>query len=161
MCSENLLQFGGHDLAAGMSIEESKIPDFKNAFEKIVSSNLKDTNELVIDADMEITKNELNVSLIRDIYVIKPYGQANPSPLFVYRGLKIHSIRTLKEDKHLKFTLKDGSTLIEALAFSQGIRRDEFKVGDKIDVLCSVEINTYNTPRTLQFVLQDFKKSIE
>lgn len=161
LCSDKLIQFGGHELAAGMSIEENSIIDFKESFEKVVSENISDINEQIIDVDMEISKKDLNVNLIKDIYLIRPYGQSNPSPLFVYKGLKIHSIRTLKDDKHLKFTLKDDRVLIEALAFSQGARRDEFKVGDKIDVLCSVELNTYTTPKTIQLVLQDFKKSVE
>lgn len=161
LCSDKLLQFGGHELAAGMSIEEEKIPEFKDVFEKVVTDNMGDNNEQIINVDMEISKTDLNVNLIKDIHLVKPYGQSNSSPLFVYKGLKVHAIRTLKEDKHLKFTLKDDRILIEALAFSQGARRDEFKVGDKIDVLCSVELNTYNSPKTIQLVLQDFKKSVD
>ena len=61
---------------------------------------------------------------------------------------------------HLYFTLKDDKFLIEAIAFSQGDRRDEIKIGDLIDVVCNVEVNTYNTPKTIQLVVQDFKKSI-
>ena len=110
---------------------------------------------------MEIKKSDLGVQILKDINRIKPYGQANNTPLFLYKGLKIHSIRTLKEEKHLKFTLQDERVLLEALAFSQGARRDEVRLGDKIDVLCNVEINSYNTPRTIQLILQDFKKTVD
>ena len=79
---------------------------------------------------------------------------------FLYFYIKVVAIRTLKDDKHLKFTLKDDKFLIEAIAFSQGDRRDEIKIGDLIDVVCNVEVNTYNTPKTIQLVVQDFKKSI-
>lgn len=92
--------------------------------------------------------------------MLRPYGQSNKLPLFLYRDLKITAIRTLKEDKHLKFTLKDNKFLIEALAFSQGDRRDDIKIGDKIDVVCNVELNTFNSQRTIQLIIQDFKKSI-
>ena len=160
-CSEHLIQFGGHELAAGMSIEEEKIEKFKEAFEKSVTENLTEGNEQVIDVDMEITKADLNINLLKDINLVKPYGQTNPSPVFLYKGLKIHSIRTLKEEKHLKFTFKDEKILIEALAFSQGSRRDEFRIGDRVDVICNVELNTYNSPKTIQLILQDFKKSVD
>ena len=159
-CSKHLVQFGGHELAAGMSIESENIDKFREEFESAVTNSLSDTSEKIIDVDMEITKSDLNVSLLKDILKIKPYGQSNPMPLFIYKGLKVHSIRTLKEDKHLKFTLKDERILVEALAFSQGSRRDELRIGDKIDVLCNVELNTYKSPRTIQLVLQDFKKSV-
>lgn len=160
LSKEYLIQFGGHELAAGMSIEEKNIAKFREEFEKIVSQNMKDLVQ-VIDVDMEIKKCDLNIELLKDINKIKPYGQSNNTPLFLYKGLKVTSIRTLKEEKHLKFTFQDEKVLLEALAFSQGARRDEFKLGDKVDVLCNVEINSYTTPRTIQLVLQDFKKSVE
>lgn len=157
---EFLIQFGGHELAAGMSIEEENIPLFRNKFEEVATKDMKDLVQ-VIDVDMEIKKSDLGVQILKDINKIKPYGQSNNTPLFLYKGLKIHSIRTLKEEKHLKFTLQDERVLLEALAFSQGSRRDEFRIGDKIDVLCNVEINSYNTPRTIQLILQDFKKTVD
>lgn len=160
LSKEYLIQFGGHELAAGMSIKEENIEKFREEFEKIVSQNMKDLVQ-IIDVDMEIKKSDLGVQILKDINSIKPFGQSNNTPLFLYKGLKVQSIRTLKEEKHLKFTFQDEKVLLEALAFSQGARRDEFKLGDKVDVLCNVEINSYNTPRTIQLVLQDFKKSVE
>ena len=159
-CSNNLIQFGGHELAAGMSIEEDKIDLFREDFEKAVTENINKNDEQIIDVDLEIKKEDLNIKLLKDIAKVRPFGQSNQAPLFVYKGLKVHAIRTLKEDKHLKFTLKDERILVEALAFMQGQRRDEFKVGDKVDVLCNVEVNTFNQPKTIQLILQDFKKSV-
>lgn len=160
LSKEYLIQFGGHELAAGMSIKEENIEKFREKFEEVVSQNMKDLVQ-IIDVDMEIKKSDLGVQILKDINSIKPFGQSNNTPLFLYKGLKVTSIRTLKEEKHLKFTFQDEKVLLEALAFSQGARRDEFKLGDKVDVLCNVEINSYNTPRTIQLVLQDFKKSVE
>ncbi len=159
-CKELLIQFGGHELAAGLSIEENKINDFIDRFEVVVEKNSIKLNEQIIDIDLEIFKEDLNVQIIKDIYNLKPYGQSNKQPLFVYKNLKIHSIRTLKDDKHLKLTLKDEKYLIDAVAFSQGDRRDELKIGDKIDVICNIELNSYNTPKTIQLLIQDFKKSL-
>lgn len=159
-CKDYLLQFGGHELAAGLSIDENKIEAFKDAFENETTIRAKNLQEQIIDIDLAITYRSLNVSLIKDLYALKPYGQSNKEPLFLYKSLKVQAIRTLKDDKHLKLTLKDDRFLIEALAFSQGNRRDEIKIGDKIDVICNVEINTFNTPKTIQLIVQDFKKSI-
>ncbi len=159
-CKDLLIQFGGHELAAGLSIEENKIEEFINRFEKVVSENIKGEIKQIIPVDEKIDYRNLNVELLKDINILKPYGQANKEPIFMYKGLKIQSIRTIKEDKHLKLTLRDGKYQIEALAFSKGDRRDELKLGDKIDVLCNVDINTYTTPKTIQLILQDFKKSV-
>ena len=159
-CKDYLIQFGGHELAAGLSIEENKIEEFKEAFEKETIIRAKDLKEQIIDIDLAITYRNLNISLIKDLYVLKPYGQSNKEPLFLYKSLKVQAIRTIKDDKHLKLTLKDDRFLIEALAFSQGNRRDEIKIGDKIDVIGNVEVNTFNTPKTIQLIIQDFKKSV-
>ncbi len=159
-CKESLIQFGGHELAAGLSIEEDKIKEFTDVFEKVVTDGIVGEVKQIISVDERINYRDLNVNLLKDISTLKPYGQANREPLFLYKGLKVQSIRTIKEDKHLKLTLRDDKYQIEALAFSQGNRRDELRLGDKIDVLCSVDINTYTTPRTIQLILQDFKKSV-
>lgn len=159
-CKESLIQFGGHELAAGLSIEEEKIEEFTNKFEKVITENMHGEPKQIVAVDERITYKDLNVALLKDINTLKPYGQANKEPIFMYKGLKIQSIRTIKEDKHLKFTVRDDKYQIEALAFSQGNRRDELRLGDKIDVLCSVDINTYTQPRTIQLILQDFKKSV-
>ena len=159
-CKDYLIQFGGHELAAGLSIEEDKIPEFTVKFEEVVKSKTNGVSEQTIDIDAEIKLCNLNVNLLKDIYTLKPYGQSNKEPLFLYKGLNVEAIRTLKEDKHLKMTLRDDKFLVEALAFSQGERRDEIRIGYKIDVVCNVELNTYNTPKTIQLIVQDFKKSV-
>ena len=159
-CKDLLVQFGGHELAAGLSIEENKIKLFSEKFENVIKEKYNGKIEQIIEIDTEIKVTDLNVNLIKDIYTLRPYGQSNKLPVFLYKNLKIASIRTLKEDKHLKLTLKDNKFLIEALAFSQGDRRDEIQIGDKIDVVCNVEINSYNTPKTIQLIVQDFKKSV-
>lgn len=160
-CKDLLIQFGGHELAAGLSIEEENIEKFAEKFEHVVEEKTSGVSEQIIDIDTQITVKDLNIQLLKDINMLKPYGQSNKVPLFIYKGLKIDAIRTLKEDKHLKLTLRDGKFLIEGLAFSQGNRRDELRIGDKIDVVCNVELNSYNTPKTIQLVIQDFKKSLE
>lgn len=159
-CKDLLIQFGGHELAAGLSIEEEKIPLFAEKFNQVIEEISDENMEQVIDIDAEIKVKDLNAKLLKDIYSLRPFGQSNKLPVFLYRDLKVTAIRTLKEDKHLKFTLKDNKFLIEALAFSQGDRRDDVKIGDRIDVVCNVEINTYNVPKTIQLIIQDFKKSV-
>ncbi len=160
-CKDELIQFGGHELAAGLSIEEEKIDAFIDAFEKAASKRNQLLSEQIIDIDAQVEKKDLNIQIIKDIRTMKPYGQSNQVPVFLYKGLKVNAIRTIKDEKHLKLVLRDDRSLIDAVGFSMGNRRDEIRIGDKIDIVGTIELNTYNTPKTIQFVLQDFKKSVE
>ena len=139
----------------------SSVAEVLDAFEKVATEKKDGFAEQIIDIDAEVSLKNLNGQLIKDIREMKPYGQSNPQPLFVYKGIKVQAIRTLKDDKHLKLVLKDNRSLIEAVGFSMGERRDELRIGDKVDILGTIELNTFNNPPTIQFILQDFKKSVE
>ncbi|MEG1008807.1 MAG: single-stranded-DNA-specific exonuclease RecJ, partial [Clostridia bacterium] len=157
-CSELLISFGGHALAAGMSIEEKNIDMFYDKFETIVKNTVFVT-DYIYDIDFEIYKKDLNINLIKDINILKPYGQLNKEPLFLYRSLKINLIATIKDEKHLKLVLKDDNILIEAIGFNLGSRRNELVLGDKIDLIGNLSINSYNNKNRLQINIKDFKKS--
>ncbi len=160
-CKDFLIQFGGHELAAGLSIKEENIAKFIEKFDEVVYEMLNGKQpDQVIDIDMEIYLNDMNVNLLKDIFSMKPFGQCNRAPLFVYKNLKVQAVRAISEGKHLKLTLKDQNKLIDAIGFMQGDRRDEIIIGEKIDVICEVELNEFNGQKTIQLVLQDFKSSI-
>lgn len=160
-CKDCVIQFGGHELAAGLSILEENIDSFIETFDEACRKKSDAISEQIIEVDAQIERKDLNAQIIKDIREMKPYGQSNQVPVFLYKGVKVSAIRTIKEEKHLKLVLKDDRSLIDAVGFSMGARRDEIRIGDKIDVVGTIELNTYNTPKTIQFVLQDFKKSVD
>lgn len=158
-CKDTLIQFGGHEVAAGLTMKEADFEKFADKFSEVAKRKIKGEFEQIIDIDSEVEKKDLNKQTLLDIEAIKPFGQSNKEPVFIYRHLQVHSIRTLMDDKHLKFVLKDGNNLIEAIAFSMGSRRDEVNVGQKIDVVCNIGINNFGGMRRVQLVLKDFTKS--
>lgn len=160
-CSNLVVQFGGHELAAGLTIETSKFEEFRDKFEAIVEETTGGKIAQVTEVDDIITKMDLNSNLIKDISILKPNGQGNKVPIFLYSNLRVNSIRTIKDDKHLKLNLWDSGNLIDAIAFSKGNRRDELRLGDRIDILCSVAVNEYLRPKTIQLIVQDFKRCVE
>lgn len=158
-CKDSLIQFGGHELAAGMTIEYDKIEEFRNKFDEVVSEMCPDENKEIIDVDAEIKREDLNSNTIKDTILMKPYGQGNKEPIFIYKGLKVQAISTIKDGKHLKLTLRDMNSLLVGIAFSSGDRRDELVVGDKVDIVGNISINTFTSPKTIQFIIRDFKKN--
>ena len=74
--------------------------------------------------------------------------------------MKINSIRALSEGKHLKLTLKEGNTVVNAIGFNMGTLVDNYRIGDKIDIVGVLEVNTFNGVDTLQINMKDMMRAI-
>ena len=159
-CSELLTTFGGHELAAGLTLEAKNILAFREKFEQVITAMREEDFVRVIDIDTEITKKDITLNIIDDINLLAPFGQKNKKPVFMYKNLKVTSVSTLKEDKHLKFRLSDGDFYVDAVFFGAGNRRDEVTLGDKIDVAVNVSLNDFQGKKSIQFLMADFKKSV-
>lgn len=158
--SQYLKKYGGHEMAVGLSLEKNKIEDFRKHFEEILKE--KNVKQIlpVINIDCEITKKDLNKETIEQIKLLEPYGEKNKPPLVVYKNLKITSIRALSEGKHLKIELKDGNENISAIGFNLGELSEEYLIGDKVDIVGTLELNSYNGQEKIQINLKDIMKSI-
>ena len=98
--------------------------------------------------------------MVQSLKQLEPFGEGNKTPIFAFKNLKIDSIRSLTEGKHIKMTLKDGNIIIDAIGFNLGHLADEYRIGDKIDVVGNLEINSFNGIDSLQINLKDVMKSI-
>lgn len=158
--SEYLKKYGGHEMAVGLSLEMDKYEEFKKHFEEIAKSkNIKQILS-VINIDCEITKKDLKIETINQINLLEPFGEKNKQPLFIYKNLRIASIRALSEGKHLKLMLKDENDIINAIGFNIGELSEEYKIGDKIDVVGTLELNSFNGQDTIQINVKDIMKSV-
>ncbi len=158
--SQYLEKYGGHEMAVGLSLKKENLEKFKEAFEKIAEE--KHIREIlpIIYIDGQITSEDMNRETVEELNKLEPFGEANKTPIFLYKSLKIDSIRALSEGKHLKITLKDNNVLINAIGFNMGNLVDEYLIGDKVDVIGNLETNTYNGIETIQINLKDIRKSI-
>ena len=159
-CSKNLEKYGGHEMAVGLSLKQDKLEEFKQDFENYTKD--KNISEItpVIYIDNEICAKDINTKTIKELKSLEPFGEANKMPLFVYKNLKIDSIRALTEGKHLKLTLKDNNVIINAIGFNMGHLAEDYLIGDKIDIVGALEINEYNGREQVQINLKDIMKSI-
>ncbi len=158
-CSENLEKFGGHSMAVGVTIKKQNFEKFKEEFEKYAqNSNICDIIP-IIKIDEEVTLADVSIKAVEELKMLEPYGEANKTPLFMYKNLRIHSIRTLSEGKHIKLTLKDNNFYIDSIGFNLGHLAQEYQIGDKVDVVGFLEINKFNGRENLQINLKDLRKS--
>ena len=155
-----LEKYGGHEMAVGLSLKKNNFNRFKEAFEKYVEE--KDITGIVpiIEIDKQISLKDIDSNIVKQLDLLEPFGEANRRPVFVYKNLKIDSIRALSDGKHLKMTLKDGNTIVNAIGFNMGQLSKEYMIGDRIDVVGTLEINAYNGREMVQINVKDIMKSL-
>ena len=157
--SDYLEKYGGHEMAIGLSLKRENFKKLQEKFEEYVTK--KDISDIlpIIEIDKIITLKDLHTDTVRELDMLEPFGEANKRPVFVYKNLKIDSIRALSEGKHLKLTLKDGNTIINAIGFNLGNYSKDYTIGDKIDVAGMLEINSFNGVDSVQINIKDIMKS--
>ena len=159
-CKENIKQFGGHSMAIGITIDNNKFDDFKKQIEEYAES--KQISEIVpvLNIDEKIQLKNINLSDIKDLELLEPFGEANKPPIFQINNLKIESIRTLSQGKHLKLDMKEENTRFSAIGFNLGNLANDYKIGDKVNIAGFLEINSFNGMESIQINIKDIMKSI-
>ena len=159
-CSDTIEKFGGHSMAVGVTVKKENFEKFKNEFERIAKDAHIDEIVPIINVDAKIDVKNVNKEMVESLKQLEPFGEGNKMPVFALKNLKIDSIRALSEGKHLKLTLKDNNTIINAIGFNIGQLADDYRIGDKIDVVGVLEINSFNGVETLQINIKDIMKSL-
>ena len=157
--SKYLEKYGGHEMAVGLTLKKENFDAFAENFEKIAKDAHTEDIVSVVNVDKEISLKDVTIENVNDLKLLEPFGEANKMPVFIYRNLKIDSIRALSEGKHLKLTLKDNNTIINAIGFNMGKYSEEYQLGDKIDVLGVLEINSFGGVDSVQINMKDIRRS--
>ena len=158
-CSKNLEKFGGHAMAVGITLKKEKFEKFKEEFEEYAKSLEIDKIVPVINVDSELSLKNVDIDSVKSLKLLEPYGEANKMPLFMFRNLKINSIRSLSDGKHLRLTLKDDNYMINAIGFNMGELAEEYLIDDKVDIVGNLDINSFNGMESIQIILKDMRKS--
>ncbi|MFZ0389204.1 MAG: single-stranded-DNA-specific exonuclease RecJ [Calditrichia bacterium] len=158
-CSHHLIGFGGHKYAAGLTIEEKRIPRFVECLKETVAASLK-PEDLVpcIHVDSEVELSEFTPRFIRLLKLLGPFGPLNMRPVFVSRNLRVNGTPSVVGNNHLRLKLEQGGTTLDAIGFNMGDFLD--KIQDKngyIDCCYAVEENRFNGRVQLQLRLKDLR----
>lgn len=160
-CSEHLLKFGGHELAAGLGVEKSKIDDFRKAINKKAKEKLTAEDFIpVINVDTEMPIEYLNLNTAEKLSILQPYGMGNPAPVFYTKGLTVLSFKVLSDGKHLRMTLIKNDLFIDAIGFGMGEKAKFLCHGSKVDVVYNLDINVFRGEKQAQIHLRDIRLSI-
>lgn len=160
-CSDLLLEYGGHELAAGLSIERKNLPDFIERLNTYAQQHIK-KNELVIplEIDCEASFNELTLRQAEDIQRLEPFGLSNPVPVFILNGATVKGVTPLSGGKHMKIRVSDGGrNEITAVYFGMSAESFSFCEGDKCDIAFSLEINEFMGTSAPQLLVKGMRLS--
>lgn len=154
-----LLKFGGHPMAAGFSLEEKNIGEFRRRLN--VQANLKPEDFIPrIWIDVAMPLEYISEKLVEELKILEPFGQGNEKPQFAQKNLHIRSARVLGRNRNavkLSLVTEQGFSM-DAMLFTEG---DAFmeEMGDRrtMDVIYYPDINEYNGNRTLQIVVREYK----
>ena len=159
-CNDTIDKFGGHAMAVGININKEKVEEFKEEFEKIAKE--KEVYKIIpiLNLDAEIKLDDVNKEMVDSLKELEPFGEANKMPIFAFRNLKIDSIRSLSEGKHLRLSVKDNKNIINAIGFNMGALADTYRIGDRVDIAGNLEINSFNGVDSIQINIKDIMKSL-
>jgi single-stranded-DNA-specific exonuclease len=148
---------GGHPMAAGFSIETSKIMKFEKEIGKLSKNTLtKEMLQKKLKIDLKLNFNFLNWKFLKELKRFEPFGLGNPTPTFVSESLNVLDARTVgREGKHLKLKLENGGVVFDAIAFGMGDLVKKIFQKEKIDAVYTLEENIWNGRKSLQLKIKD------
>lgn len=158
-CADLLTRYGGHRVAAGFSLSSENLPALAERLLALTAAQI-DESALIpkLNIEAEIVLSDLNWDFLRLIEQLAPFGVENPRPLFLCRKVQVRSVRSVGNGgEHLRLTLSDGRTSREAIAFRLGMRAGECPPGSRLDLVCTLESNTWNGEERLELQVRDFR----
>lgn len=152
-----LIQFGGHQAAAGFSIKEDKIPALRERLAQYCKEHLAETDYLpIVDIDSQVAIDDIDVPLIEEIETLEPYGMANPTPVLALEEATISDLFLMgQQKKHAKVLLEREDSTIDAIAWNRPDLHASFFPGDRVKVAFTVQKNEWNGYVSPQLMIQD------
>lgn len=152
-----LIQFGGHQAAAGFSIKEDKIPALRERLAQYCKEQLAETDYIpIVDIDSQVAIDDIDVPLIEEIETLEPYGMANPTPVLALEEATISDLFLMgQQKKHAKVLLEREDSTIDAIAWNRPDLHASFFPGDRVKVAFTVQKNEWNGYVSPQLMIQD------
>ena len=160
-CKENLIKFGGHKYAAGLTLKIEQLSKFKLSFEKYAKENISPECKIPsMEYDLDIKFNDISQKLLRIINQMAPFGPKNMRPVFATHNCKdMGRTRTVGNDKtHLQLDISDSTGVrFSGIAYGLGYLLNEIKEANSFSVLYTIEENEFRGNKNLQLKIKDIR----
>ncbi|PKM51866.1 MAG: single-stranded-DNA-specific exonuclease RecJ [Firmicutes bacterium HGW-Firmicutes-7] len=157
-CKELFEKFGGHEMAAGMSLKEENIEALSNRLNAYANKMMDETTLIAkIKADFYLGLNEIDLSFIEKIRAFEPYGVGNEEPKFIVSG-HIKEIKQIGQgNNHIKLEMVHEENVLPAIGFNCPHFYEELSNNNPIEIVGVLNINEWNQKRTPQLIIKDMK----
>ena len=160
-CKENLIKFGGHKYAAGLTLKIEQLSKFKLSFEKYAKENISPECKIPsMEYDLDIKFNDISQKLLRIINQMAPFGPKNMRPVFATHNCKdMGRTRIVGNDKtHLQLDISDSTGVrFSGIAYGLGYLLNEIKEANSFSVLYTIEENEFRGNKNLQLKIKDIR----
>lgn len=156
-CSYLLTKFGGHEMAAGMSLYADSVEDFRRAINEYAT----DLDRIFpqVKLDCKLNPSALSVDLAEELKQMEPFGVGNPTPLFGIFGLKLEKITPVGQGKHLRLSFSRDGFCFNAMLFGVTPLSFGYDIGSKIDIAVSIDTNEFNGTTSLTVCVKEMRVS--
>ncbi len=157
-CTDVLERFGGHELAAGLTLRTDRIDEFRDRLNAAVEKQLcgRDLSPS-IDVDAVIDAKLATYENVYGLYVLEPHGTGNTKPIFAIENATIINIQSISDGHHIKFTLRCGGRDLGCVMFGQPITEFPFANGAGVDVAATLDLNTFRDETSVQLLVKDVR----
>lgn len=157
-CKDCLVKYGGHELAAGLTISRENVDIFRKRINEYAAKTFDFDNVCTyISADFEVTEKDITLENALNIDKLEPYGLGNPEPVFYMKNVCIKEIYSIGEGKHIKLILEKGSVVMTAVYFGMPIENFSYFSGMNADFMFTLGYNNFRGYMTVQLVIKDIR----
>lgn len=158
-CCDDLIQFGGHPLAAGVTLNSEKINDFRNKINDFAINNYSSMPAQEIKIDCKLSPFYLSLDLVDSLSKLEPYGAGNPQAIFGIYNMTLVNATPLSEGKHVRLELEKKGRKIRVVKFGTAFDSLPYKTGDKLNLAVKVSKNLYKEKMYLSVQAVDIRLS--
>ncbi len=159
-CKDLLIRYGGHELAAGLTVSVDKIDEFRERINEFARTHIDpEDNEAVLDVDLEISEDDITMELAEELGGFEPCGVGNQAPVFVMKNIRLENVTQMGGGKHTKLFFGNADKSFPALMFGVGAGECDVLPSDRVDVAFRLDINEFQGKKSVQLMIADIRLS--
>lgn len=156
-CGDLLVKFGGHPMAAGITLKPENIEAFRKRINQYAAEHFPQMPTQTVTLDCKLNPAALSVSMAQSLTQLEPFGNGNPQPVFGLFNMELSNVTSVGGGGHLRLTLEKNGAVITAMRFNTKPEELPYHIGDKIDLAVQLEAREFRGQPSLTVIVRDMK----